>query len=165
MPMPPAIRKALAGCQCHPPKASAEKEKFTQASLDHAFCGRVLLAEDGPDNQRLIAFFLEKAGLEVDLAENGLIACQKATASEVEGNPYELILMDMQMPELDGYEATRRLRQNGWRGPIIALTTHAMVNDCKKCIEAGCDGYFSKPIDRAKFLSMIARHLGEAVRG
>ncbi|MDD4890306.1 MAG: PAS domain S-box protein, partial [Phycisphaerae bacterium] len=86
--------------------------------------GRVLLAEDGLDNQRLVSAILHKAGAEVDLAANGRVAVKKAWSALSAGVPYAAILMDMQMPEMDGYEATRRLRQSGYVGPIIALTAH-----------------------------------------
>jgi CheY-like chemotaxis protein/anti-sigma regulatory factor (Ser/Thr protein kinase) len=124
--------------------------------------GRVLLAEDGKDNQRLISLFLRKAGLKVDLAENGRIACAMAAAAEAEREPYDLILMDMQMPEMDGYQATRRLRREGRQGPIVALTAHAMSGDRQKCLAAGCDDYLTKPIDRAAFLSAVQQHLASA---
>ncbi len=124
--------------------------------------GRLLLAEDDPSIQRLIALLLRKTGLEVELADDGLAACRLAERSKAEGRPYDLILMDIQMPELSGYEAARRLRQHGWEGPIIALTAHAMAGDREKCLAAGCDHYITKPIAAAALRDILARHLNRA---
>ncbi len=129
--------------------------------------GRVLFAEDIADNQRLTCLILERAGLDVDLVENGLLACRKIEEAAAVGKPYDLILMDMQMPEMDGYEATRRIRKQGYRGPIIALTAHVMVGDREACLLAGCTDYTAKPIDVPTLLDTISRHLtgeGEAAR-
>ena len=117
---------------------------------------RILLAEDGPDNQRLIAAVLKKAGARVTLAENGQQACQHASS---EG--FDLVLMDMQMPLMDGYQATSHLRAEGYDSPILALTAHAMASDRAKCLAAGCDDYLTKPIDRPVFLATVARYAAE----
>ncbi len=121
---------------------------------------RLLLAEDGPDNQRLISFLLEKVGAEVIVAEDGQIAFDKATEAEEAGQPFDAILMDMQMPVLDGYAATEKLRSQGYAGPIIALTANAMDGDREKCLQAGCDAYASKPIDRTQLIAAIANMVG-----
>ncbi len=121
--------------------------------------GRILLSEDSPDNQRLISLILTKAGAEVTVAENGQVAYEKATAALAEGAPFDLILMDMQMPVLDGYDATRRLRAEGYSLPIVALTAHATTDDREKCLSLGCNYYIPKPIDRNELLVTAAGFL------
>ncbi len=121
---------------------------------------RVLLAEDGPDNQALISLVLRRAGLEVEVASDGQIALEQALAARDSGEPFDLIVMDMQMPLMTGYEATAALRRAGVSTPILALTAQAMTGDREKCLAAGCDDYLSKPIDRARLLS-LARELLE----
>ncbi|HMN41465.1 MAG TPA: ATP-binding protein [Phycisphaerales bacterium] len=116
---------------------------------------RVLVVEDGPDNQRLISHHLRKAGAAVELAENGAVGL--ARVLDAAAPPIDLILMDMQMPEMDGYEATRRLRAAGWCGPIVALTAHAMDGDRVGCMNAGCNDFLTKPIDREGLVDACAR--------
>ncbi len=120
---------------------------------------RILLAEDGPDNQRIISYVLQRQGVEVTVAENGQIAVESARTARDEGKPYDAILMDIQMPVLDGFGATSILRAEGFSTPIIALTAHAMASDKERCLEAGCDDYLSKPIDRQSFLALVSQYV------
>ncbi len=145
-----------------PPEDLAEDEETIEADSAPSLRGRVLLAEDVRDTEQLIHLVLERAGMSVEAAENGRIACKKVAAATDEGKPFDLVLMDIQMPEMDGHEATRRLRREGFDGPIVALTAHAMVGDRQKCLEAGCDGYVAKPLDQVKLLTTLARHLGQS---
>lgn len=131
----------------------------TRLALD----AHVLLVEDGPDNQRLFGMILRKAGATVDVAENGQLALEAIAANQQDpaAAPFDLILMDMQMPVLDGYSATRALRERGYHGPIIALTAHAMQGDRERCLDAGCDGYLTKPTTRETFIATVAQFVSE----
>jgi PAS domain S-box-containing protein len=122
--------------------------------------GRILLAEDAPDSQRLLSYYLRKAGADVVVAENGKVACERSMAALQAGQPFDVVLMDMQMPAMDGYEASRSLRRLGYRGPIIALTAHAMEGDRERCLAAGCTDYVVKPVDRDTLLRCVRDHLG-----
>jgi len=122
--------------------------------------GRILLVEDGADNQRLLCMQLGDAGATVTSALDGQIAITLATTLT-----FDLILMDMQMPVMDGYTATKELRRRGLSLPIIALTAHAMAEDRDKCLAAGCSGYLSKPIDEEKLLTTVHEHLGTVEPG
>ena len=117
------------------------------------------------DSQRILVFFLRKVGLDLEVAENGEIACTSARAARNAGAPYDLILMDIDMPVMDGYDATRRLRRDGHRGPIVALTAHALAGERERCIAAGCDDYMSKPIERASLLALVASYLDKGAEG
>uniref|UniRef100_UPI00333FCC32 response regulator n=1 Tax=Gemmatimonas sp. TaxID=1962908 RepID=UPI00333FCC32 len=128
--------------------------------MPHALAGRrILLAEDGEDNQRLISVLLKAAGAEVTIVANGRQALDAIEWAEAGGAAFELLLTDMQMPEVDGYTLASVLRANGSVIPIIALTAHAMAEDRQKCLDAGCDDYVSKPIDRRALIATCARWL------
>ena len=141
------------------PAAPGPAATSERAPARAGLVGRVLLAEDGPDNQLLFRALLEAAGLEVTLVADGRAALEAALAAQHTLEPYDVVLMDMQMPVLDGYAATRALREAGYDGPILALTAHAMAGEHERCLAAGCDGYMSKPIDRQALLETVAHHL------
>ncbi|MFZ4575449.1 MAG: ATP-binding protein, partial [Phycisphaerales bacterium] len=124
--------------------------------------GRLLLAEDGPENQRLIAHHLRKAGAEVDIAENGKVGLHMLDAAAQDGRPYDLLLTDMQMPVMDGYALARALRESGSAIAIVALTAHAMAEDRARCLESGCDDYATKPIDRVELVRTCANWMGRS---
>ncbi|MBK7876426.1 MAG: response regulator [Planctomycetes bacterium] len=149
------------------PSVSAALPSRTEAgAVAHVELGgvRVLLADDGRDNQRLISIHLRRAGAQVDVVDNGLLVLQRlCTGTGPEDRllpevPYDVLLLDMQMPELDGYDTARRLRALGARLPIVALTAHAMSGDREQCLAAGCDDYLTKPIDPAALLAAVERH-------
>lgn len=130
-------------------------------SVNSKISGRILLVEDRPDNQHLIRFILNKAGAEVTIAHNGKEGTELALIELQAKNPFDLILMDIQMPIMDGYEATYVLRKAGYKGQIIALTTHVRSEEIDKCMASGCDAYLPKPIDRKTFIPEVAARIGQ----
>ena len=133
-----------------PPAPIARPER--KASLADL---RILIAEDSPINQRLFVHILKREGAEVMTRPNGRAGVDAALTAADRGEPFDVILMDMQMPVMDGYTATRSLRSEGVQVPIIALTAHAMTGDREKCLEAGCSDYVTKPVDRERLLRAI----------
>ena len=136
------------------PPAERVDRPADSASLEPGL--RVLLAEDGPDNRRLIEHLLRRLGADVASVENGADAVEQVLS----GRPVDVLLLDMQMPVMDGWEAARRLRNAGCDLPIIALTANALPGDRAACLEAGCDDYLSKPVRRDDLATAIATVLG-----
>ena len=116
----------------------------------------MLLVEDGIDNQRLISVVLRKVGATVEIRDNGQTGLECALEAWQDDAPFDVILMDMQMPVLDGYSAASQLRERGYPFPIIALTAHAMAGDRERTITAGCDDYVTKPVDRSRLTNLVA---------
>ena len=127
--------------------------------------GRVLVVDDGVDNRRLISLVLGKVGITVDEAGDGREGLEAIAAAAASGTPYDLVLMDMQMPVLDGYTATAHLRSNGFDAPIVALTGNAMKGDEQKCLDAGCTAFLSKPVDLDDLLQTVSRLIAERSGG
>ncbi|MEZ6122628.1 MAG: ATP-binding protein [Planctomycetaceae bacterium] len=126
-----------------------------QTSLNVRFKpARVLVTDDTPANRQLVGLVLRKSGLTVEEAENGLQAFERATSEA-----FDLLLMDMQMPVMDGFTATRKLRDHGLTVPIFALTANVMESDRNRCHEAGCTGFLSKPIDIDRLLTTLSEVL------
>lgn len=140
--------------------AVEEVSKVESGAID----ARVLLVEDGPDNRRLISHILKRLGAVVETAENGQVGVEMAMSALGRGSVYDLIVMDMQMPVMDGYAAARMLRQLGVATPILALTANAMVGDDAKCFAAGCSHFASKPIDRRGFAELCREIVEESRR-
>jgi len=126
----------------------------TTDTLTPPTAGNILVVEDEFANQQVILGILEETNLQTDLAKDGIEAIEKVTSGT-----YDLIFIDMQMPNMNGYDATRALRAKGYTMPIIALTAYAMKGDQEKCLDAGCDAYLSKPVDANTLFETLHEYL------
>lgn len=115
---------------------------------------RILVVDDSPDNRALIKGLLKQEALSIDLAGNGFQGVESALSRH-----YDLVLMDIQMPEMDGFEALRALRERGYRGAVVALTAHAMKGDREKCLDQGFDDYLCKPISRKSLCECLSKNI------
>lgn len=133
-------------------------------SLPHLDAGplaaHILIVDDSPDNRRAFSGCLLQAGAIVELACDGQEACRRIWEAEADGRPFDLVIMDMQMPVLDGYEATANLRAHGYARPILGLTADPYPGQQGRCLAAGCTEYAAKPIDPARFLALVADLIG-----
>jgi len=133
-------------------KAQPGKEALSK--VEALAGGKILVVDDGKANRQLIKLILEKAGCLVTEAENGLIGRDLALESK-----YDVVLMDMQMPVMDGYQASTSLREAGYEGPIVALTANAMAGDREKCMNAGCSEFLAKPVNIDELIALVSKHV------
>ena len=138
-----------------PGELSRSVEAETEAvaePIGGPLAGRVLLVEDSPDNQRVLLYYLNRMGVDVETAGDGQAGVDRAL-----GGGFDLVLLDMQLPVLDGYGAAGALHRAGFDKPIIALTAHAMAEDRDRCLRAGCTDYLTKPVDVSRLFEALAR--------
>ena len=143
------------------PRRPIEQHR-SRDSIDVMVPATVLVAEDTRGIQFMIRRMLEDAGATVAVVDNGERAVAEVLKAQQAGHPFDVVLMDMQMPVMTGFDATARLRAQGNRVPIIALTAAAMRGDREKCLQSGCDEYLSKPVDRHALLDAVARQYNRA---
>jgi signal transduction histidine kinase/CheY-like chemotaxis protein len=152
----------LAGVPLVEQGAPAPVAAAAAPAINQRLSGRILLAEDTRDSALVIATMLRRAGAEVTIVGTGLAAIEALQSAEASGQPFDLALIDQHMPELDGMQATRRLRAEGYTRPIAALTANSLPGDRAECIAAGCDEYASKPVRRAELVALCAKLMGQA---
>ncbi|WP_372894438.1 response regulator [Stieleria sp.] len=138
------------------PTGERQLDNETTSSSTVRLNAHVLIVDDRRDIRFLSKHIIDKAGGRVTEAEDGVLAIESVKQAAERGETFDLILLDMQMPNMNGYETARQLRQLGYAGPIIALTADAMQGDMNKCLQAGCNDYLSKPIDKSMMLEKIA---------
>ena len=135
-------------------KLTKTEKTLANGSVENLRGKHVLVVDDSEENQILLRFYLTKAGIEVQSAANGAMGVEKALKDD-----FDLILMDIQMPIMDGYTATKTLRAAGYNKPIIALTANAMKEDRERSIASGCHDYLTKPINSTRLLAALAKHI------
>jgi len=133
---------------------AADQLNQPEVGEQNKLSGDVLVAEDSKTNQELIKLLLKRMGLKVTMVEDGKECIDIALS-----RTFDLILMDIQMPNVNGYEATKTLRKKQVQTPIIALTAYALKADRQKCLDAGCDDYIAKPINRKILLKKVRKYL------
>ena len=143
-----------------PSRATDQSDAQTRAGTEKELGASILVVEDNPVNRRVITRILENAGAAVTTAGNGQEGVALVAERSTSEAPFDIVLMDMQLPILDGYDATRQLRSRGYSLPIVAITAHAMASDRERCLAAGCSEYLAKPIDRNLLLDTIRGALG-----
>jgi CheY-like chemotaxis protein len=148
--VPVAVLSGSHGSATDPENSRSQARLFAEKMT-----ARILICEDQPEIRQLMGYFIEQAGGRVTLIDSGQAAVDVIAQAP---NDFDVVLLDIQMPRLDGYEVARRIRQLGFRKPVIAVTAAAMPNDRAKCLAAGCDDYLPKPIEGKQLIAMITRY-------
>ncbi|MFO7285253.1 MAG: CheR family methyltransferase [Gammaproteobacteria bacterium] len=151
---------ALDGVEMFEPESKPLGQRFEVGDIRSLSC-RVLVVDDRRDMRYLAQHMLEEAGARVSHAADGREALEQVAVAEAQGDPFDVVLLDMQMPMLDGYAAARALRERGYDRPIIALTANAMKSYERRCLESGCDDYLSKPLSRATLVNTVAYYASD----
>ena len=154
---PESQSQLLTGLDIRIPKKKSDET--TSDKIRPLYNTRILIVEDMVVNQAIMATLLQDAGAQVAIANNGALAVQKIMQDMDNGLLFDVVLMDMQMPVMDGYEATTFLRKHGYRRPIVAVTAHALSGDREKTLAAGCDDYIAKPVDSTALINIISKYL------
>ncbi len=141
------------------PSITGELPTSSVAETSYELACHILIVDDRRDIRFLSRRILTEAGATVAEAEDGEVALKTVTKAMTDGEQLDLIILDMQMPKLDGYETAKQLRKLGFQGPIIALTADAMQGDMTRCIDCGCNNYLSKPIDKSVMLQMVSSYM------
>lgn len=158
------VTSAQANSLAQPAQQGSAKNLEEDQEREVRISGRILLADDRRDVWRVAKFFLEKTGVTVEVVEDGQQALDAANRAKDHGEPFDLILMDMQMPVMNGREAVAELRKQGFQLPIVALTADAMAGERDACIEIGCDDYLPKPIDGENLVALAKRLIEDGRR-
>jgi CheY-like chemotaxis protein/HPt (histidine-containing phosphotransfer) domain-containing protein len=146
--------------QCAPAENNEHESSIRRDHAPRRLRGRVLLVEDGADNRRLVSIYLEAAGLHVDTAVDGAVAIKMIFAAQESGRGYDAVLMDMQMPEMDGYTATAEVRHHGITDlPIIAFTANVLGAERQKCLDSGCNDFSTKPVNPEALIQTLAKYI------
>jgi CheY-like chemotaxis protein len=157
--IPAAPARDIDACAAAPESAPPRSAHGAAPAPQSRLLARILVADDNEANQKLISLLLSRAGARVETAGNGQEVVDLATAATAAGHPFDAVIMDMQMPVMDGYEAVRQLRAGGFTTPILAVTAYAMREDREKCLELGCDDFVSKPIEWDRLQAKLHRLL------
>lgn len=142
------------------PAQPTPKPQSNHTAIESLAQARILIVDDAKDNRVLLQHYFKNTNAHTDFAYDGQQAIDLILHAKHENKPFHIVLMDMQMPVLDGYAATRKLREMGENIPIIALTAHALDGDREQCLDAGCDDYLTKPVVRATLLRTCLNMLG-----